>query len=142
MLSQFSYPIISTEKFVQTVAFYEDHFGYVSAFEMEGFVILRRQDWPDMYLSVIDSTHDAIPAEYQRPVAGMILNMPVEDVMSAHQEAYWEGLNVVSEPKPALCGRKHFFIEDPNGVLVDVAENVDLKTLMSTDDFEALCIAA
>lgn len=142
MLSQFSYPIVSTDKFVETVAFYEDHFGYVSAFEMDGFVILQRQDWDDMYLAVIESAHTALPEQYRRPVKGMILNMPVHDVAGAHQEAYWEGLDIVSEPAPALCGRKHFFLEDPNGVLVDVAENVDIKTLMSQDDFEALCHVA
>ncbi len=140
MLSQFSYPIISTDKFVQTVAFYEDHFGYASAFEMDGFVILQRENWPEMYLAVIDSTHKAIPAQYQRPVKGMILNMPVCDVDNAYQEAYWEGLDIVTEPKPALCGRKHFFLEDPNGTLLDVAENIDVQTIVNKDEKE-FCFA-
>lgn len=54
--------------------------------------------------------------------------------MASHQEAYWEGLEVVCEPRDALCGRKHFFIEDPNGILVDVAENVPLSELMNDDE--------
>lgn len=47
MLSQFMYPIICSEKFSQTVAFYEDHFDYHVAMEMEGFVIMQRADWND-----------------------------------------------------------------------------------------------
>lgn len=142
MFSQFSYPIICTEKYAETVGFYEDHFEYSLAMEMNGFAILKRANWPDMFLAVMDSTHPAIPEHYRRPVHGMILNMPVASVDNAHQEAYWEGLKIVSEPAPALCGRKHFFIEDPNGLLIDVAENLPLESVMGADEFEALCMVA
>lgn len=142
MLSQFMYPIICTEKFSQTVAFYEDHFGYYVAMEMNGFVILQRENWSDMYLAIMDKSHPAIPEQYRRSVSGMILSMPVRDVMAAHQEAYWEGLNVISEPEKALCGRKHFFVEDPNGILIDVAENVPLEGLMDDDQIKEVCLAA
>ena len=143
MLSHFSYPIVCTEKFVQTVAFYEDYFGYSPAFEMEGFVILKREDWDEMYLAVIDSTHEAIPEQYQRAVSGMILNMPVKDVGAAYQELYWEGLNIVSEPEAVLCGRKHFFVEDPNGILIDIAENVAIETVIdNSEQMKDLCYVA
>lgn len=142
MLSQFSYPIVCTEKFVQAVAFYEDHFGYSPAFEMDGFVILKRQDRDDAYLAIIDSNHGVIPEHYRRSVKGMILNFPVENVNSTFQEFYWEGLNIVSEPESALCGRKHFFVEDPNGILIDVAENVSIESLISNAEMQNLCVVA
>ena len=142
MLSQFSYPIVCTEKFEQTVAFYEDHFGYAPAFEMDGFVILKRKDWSDMYLAIIDSSHKAIPEAYRRSVNGMILNMPVANVDAAYQEVYWEGLNIISEPEVAICGRNHFFVEDPNGILIDVAENLDIDELPSGEKLKELCHVA
>ena len=142
MLSQFSYPIICTENFKQTVAFYEDHFDFVSAFELDGFVILQRQNWPDMYLAIIDSHNKAIPEAYQRPTSGMILNFPVDDAKSTYDRLYWEGLNLVTEPQNALCGRKHFFVEDPSGILIDVAENIDLASVMDQETMEKLFLVA
>jgi len=133
MLSQFSYPIVCSDCFKKSVAFYEDHFDFVSAFEMDGFVILKREGWENVYLAIIDSEHDALPEHYKRPTQGLILNYPVENVIAFYDDAYHEGLNLISEPKDTLCGRKHFFIEDPSGLLIDVAENIDLSALVSIE---------
>jgi catechol 2,3-dioxygenase-like lactoylglutathione lyase family enzyme len=129
MLSQYSYPIICAENFVKTVNFYEDHFEFVPAFEMIGFAILERKNWPGMYLGVIDSKHTSLPEQYRNKASGMILNYPVYSVDKTFHELYWEGINIVSDPEDALCGRKHFFVEDPNGILIDVAENIDAEAL-------------
>ena len=141
MLSEFSYPIICTEKFVQTVAFYEDHFGYVSAFELDGFVILQREDWPNMYLAVIDSNHSALPEEYRQPSKGMILNMPIRNAAETFDDVYYDGLDILSPPRDAMCGRKHFFVSDPNGILLDLAENVDLDVLNAAGQTTSRCEA-
>ena len=140
MLSKFSYPIICTGDFVHTVAFYEDYFEYVPVLEMENFVILQRKEWSDMYLAIIDSNHQAIPARYRKPVRGMILSFPVHSAQKAFLELYMEGLNVLSEPEPALCGRSHFFVEDPNGILIDVAEEIDIEGLTDPEVIKELCI--
>ena len=134
MLSEFSYPIICSEKFAETVAFYEDHFGYMPAFEIEGFVILKRQGKSDMFLAVMDAQNPEIPEGYRSSASGLILNFPVDDVNEAFQKLYWDGLAAVSDPKTALCGRKHFFVRDPNGILIDVAENIDLESLVGSSD--------
>jgi catechol 2,3-dioxygenase-like lactoylglutathione lyase family enzyme len=147
MLSEFSYPIICTKKFKQTVNFYEDYFNYAPELEMPCFVVLKRQDWDNCYLAVIDANHHAIPEPYRRPVSGMLLNYPVKDVEKAYDRFYLEGLNVVSEPITSLCSKKHFFIEDPNGILIDIGENVkplydrtDLKQI-EEKSFEEFCTA-
>lgn len=142
MFSKFSYPIICTEKFGKTVAFYEDYFDFAPAFEMDGFVILKRQGWEDMYLAVIDSHHEVLPEAYKRPVQGMILNFPVADAQAAYEQSYIDGLSVLGEPKDVLCGRKHFFVEDPNGILIDVAEEIDLQALISEDNIDSFRVLA
>lgn len=127
MFSEYSYPIICTDNFVGTINFYEDHFNYLPVYEGEGFAVLRRNDRPSVYLAVLKASHAMIPETFRRPVSGMILSYPVNDVDKAYEEFYWEGLTIVSEPANSVCGRRHFFIEDPNGMLVDVAENIQLE---------------
>lgn len=141
MLSQYSYPIICSENFEKTVAFYEDHFDFVPKLEMKGFAILKRENWDNIYLSVIDSNHAAIPEEHKRPVQGLLLNYPVENVVKFYDYAYHEGLTLLSEPKDAACGRKHFYIEDPNGVLIDIAQNIDLQKFIEEQNCDDIYIA-
>ena len=142
MLSQFSYPMICSENFEQTVAFYEDHFDFLPALEMEGFAILSREEWTNMYLAVIDAKHPIIPEKYRKPVAGVILNFPVKDVKAMYERLYDDGLELMSEPKDVKCGRKHFFVEDPNGILIDVAEEIDMSDVMSPEELKDLCFVA
>jgi len=141
MLSQFSYPIVCSDSFEKTVAFYEDHFDFIPEFEVAGFVILKRQDWENSYLAVIDSQHDALPDVYKRPAQGVLLNYPVKNVLKFYDYAYHEGLSLVSEPKDVLCGRKHFFIEDPNGILIDVSEPIEISTLVGVDPCQEIFVA-
>lgn len=139
MLSQFSYPIICTDKYVQTVNFYEDHFDFAPEFELKDFVILKRKDYDDCYIAIISSDNETIPKQYRKAVSGMILNYPVRDVRASYQQLYWEGLNIVSEPADAPCLRKHFFVEDPNGILIDIAEDIKSTNLGIIDEIKELC---
>ena len=142
MFSQFSYPIICSDKFEETVAFYEDHFGYAPAKELNGFIVMQRSDYEDAYLAIMNCKHGAIPKEYRKPTSGMILSYPVADVKATYQEMYWEGLSILSEPEDALCGRKHFFVEDPNGILVNVAQEIEIESAMSPEVMSELCLSA
>lgn len=143
MLAQFYYPIICTDHYVKTVNFYEDHFDFAPDFELSGFIIMKHRTEEHMYLAIIDKNHNAIPKQYKKPVSGMILNYPVKDVRAAYQQYYWEGLNIISEPESASCARRHFFIEDPNGILIDIAEHApNGKKGNVKDQITALCGAA
>lgn len=136
MFSEFSYPIICTKNFVKTVNFYEDYFDFEIAMEMDTFTILKRKSMKDTYLAIIDSAHETIPVQYRQPTKNMILSFPVPDVEAMYKAIYLEGLDIVSEPHDAICGRKHFFVEDPNGILVDVAQNIPLESLMKKEEME------
>jgi len=140
MLSQYSYPIICSDNFAQTIAFYEDHLDFIPEVEMKGFAILKRDNYDATYISIIDAKHDVLPKEYKRPVQGMILNYPVDNVIEFYDHAYHEGLKLLSEPKDASCGRKHFYIEDPNGILIDVAQNIELSCIVGTEEINDLFV--
>jgi|GEM_PF-397233 len=130
MLSNFSYPIICTDDYVQTVNFYEDHFDFTPEFELPQFSILKRQGCNNSFIAIVDKNHSSIPGPYRAQTKGMILHLPVSSVDSAYQQFYWEGLNIVSEPAVAPnIGVKHFYVEDPNGTLLCVAEAIDYGNL-------------
>lgn len=140
MFSEYSYPMICAKNFTKTVNFYEDYFEFEPTFEMAGFTVLKRRGQSNMYLAIIDAQHDVIPKKYRTSTKGLILNFPVDDSKTAYERLYLEGLTMISEPSDALCGRKHFFVEDPNGVLIDVAENIPLEKLIHGEKMEDLFV--
>lgn len=130
MLSNFSYPIICADDYARTVNFYEDHFDFRPEFELPLFSILKRQGCDNSYIAIVDKNHDCIPKQYQAQTKGMILHLPVYNVDSAYQQFYWEGLSIITEPSVVPnIGMRHFYVEDPNGILIFVAEAVDYKSL-------------
>jgi uncharacterized glyoxalase superfamily protein PhnB len=70
---------------------------------------------------LLDHHHPRVPAAYQRPVQGLLLNLEVSDV-----DAEWERLVVGAglTPEPELrsgdFGQRYFIVADPSGVLIDV----------------------
>lgn len=133
MLSKYTYPIICTSKMAQTVAFYEDHFGFEPAVEMSCFVMMRHPQKHDMCFAFLDADHPFVPATYKDGVKGLILNLPVENVDLAYKQLYWDGAEIMMEPKFERCGRKHFMVTDPNGVLIDVMEDAKAALSLSLD---------
>ena len=117
------YPIICTNRLVETVNFYEDHFDFIPEIQMDEYVLLKHSVYEDRYLAFLDVTCPILPKEAQKVSSGIIINFPVKNVDAAYQQAYWEGLDIVEEPKAAKCGRKHFLIRDPNGIYLDVMQN-------------------
>lgn len=143
MFSQFYYPIICAKNYAKTVNFYEDHFDFRPEFEKPGFTVMRHIENETMFLAIIDTQHEAIPDQYKKPISGMILNYPVKDIRASYQQYYWEGLNIVTEPELASCEKEHFFVEDPNGILIDVCEPVEMGIKIGDNNtLENVCVSA
>ena len=124
-MSRHYYPIILTDNFRDTVNYYEDYFDCVPELEMDCFAVLKHNSDNGIRIGVMKADHKAVPEQYRRNVQGLILNFPVEDVIKAYDHFYFEGLDIEGEPGLAPCGRRHFMIRDPNGVLIDVMEDYD-----------------
>lgn len=118
------HPTIVSDKMVSTVNFYEDYFGFVPVVEKDGFTLLCNPEKQAEQIEIFDSNHRCIKGV--RPVQGLILNIPVEDVQKIYDLLYMEGLDLYKELGTDIHGRRHFVVYDPNGVLVNVHEAVDV----------------
>lgn len=128
MLSNFTYPVLCTKKYAQTVNYFEDHFDYAPEFELPNFSILKRKGHDNNYIAIIDDNHEQIPEEFRGSTKGVILTYPVDNINTTYQQLYWEGLNILSEPVEAICKEtKHFYVVDPNGILIDIVENPKIR---------------
>ncbi len=116
------YSTLVSDKLVSTVNFYEDYFGFIPVIERDGYVMLKNKD---NLIAVFDARHECVP-DHMKPVQGVIVNVPHENVQEFYDRLYMEGLEIYKEPCIDINGKKHFVVYDPNGVLVNVHEPMDI----------------
>jgi len=96
-------------------AFYREWFGFETTFEADWYVSLKSGEWE---LAILDPAHETVPVGFGRPVSGMLLNLEVTDVDAEYERL--TGLRVVLPLRSEAFGQRHFIVEGPDGVLVDV----------------------
>ena len=62
----------------------------------------------------------------------MILNFEVEDVDAVHAEFQAAGIEMVKDIRSEDFGQRHFIVQDPNGVLIDI-----ITPIPPSDEFAA-----
>ncbi|HEX6352297.1 VOC family protein [Actinophytocola sp.] len=116
------YPVICTDRVTETSDFYVRLLGFEVVFTTDWYVSLRRGDHE---LAVLDASHPTIPEGYRTPVAGLLLNIEVDDVDAEYRRLVaGEGLSPVLELRDEPFGQRHFIVADPAGVLVDVITEI------------------
>ncbi|RSN26125.1 glyoxalase/bleomycin resistance/extradiol dioxygenase family protein [Amycolatopsis sp. WAC 01416] len=116
------YPVLMTEKIAETRDFYCGYFGFELTFEADWYVSLKRCEWE---LAILAPGHDTIPAGAGKPVQGLLLNFEVEDVDAEHRRLVVDaGLPEALSLRSEEFGQRHFIVADPNGVLIDVIQEI------------------
>ena len=125
------YPVLMCENLEATADFFIEYFQFRETF---------RSDW---YISLIDeksrselafilSNHDTIPAMYQNRARGLIVNLEVDNVDILYQQMLTKKIPMVLPIRSEEFGQRHFIIEAPGSILVDV-----IQVIPPSEDFAA-----
>ncbi|MBH5318285.1 VOC family protein [Paenibacillus sp. GSMTC-2017] len=116
------YPVIMTEKLVESAAFYQIHFGFVTVFESDWYISLKLVQGDMTYeLALLDPSHETIPAGYGEPTRGLLFNFEIDNVDDAYEKMIVKGkLPLLREIRDEDFGQRHFITCDPNGILIDI----------------------
>lgn len=123
-------PEIYTEKFEESVRFYRECLGFKPKQgdgefqDMEGFAVLVHRDNPayELYICVPNSPGvDKIfwPAFHGQ---GLIFQMIVDDVDAVYKTVKEHGGRIVLDMIEDPGNGRHFAVEDPNKIIIDVAQ--------------------
>lgn len=119
------YPVFITDLVDEASAFYVENFGFQVTFEADWYVSLRRSGPPASEIAFVDSTHPTVPEAYRRTVAGLLINIEVDDVDAQWQRLVVDGgLTPVLDIRSEEFGQRHFIVPDPAGVLVDIITEI------------------
>lgn len=117
-----SFPIICTDAFAKTVAFYEDMFDFVPAYETDTFVHLVHREFPNVALGIIDIMKSDLPDQVKNGNSqGVILAFMTSRFEETYNELYYEGVEVLKKPYDVDLGYRSFLVANPyNKVVIDV----------------------
>ncbi|TVR71590.1 MAG: glyoxalase/bleomycin resistance/extradiol dioxygenase family protein [Sphaerobacteraceae bacterium] len=123
-LSSF-YPVICTDRVHDLRDFYTTYFAFEVIFDAGWYVSLRRPGDPAFELGLLSQDHETIPERFRHGVSGLLLNFEVEDVDAEYERLVGQhGLSPVAPLRSEEFGQRHFILEDPAGVLIDVITEI------------------
>jgi len=119
------YHVLMTDRVADTARFYEDHFRFTRLFDSDWYIHLQSTEDASVNLAVLDRSHATVP-ESQRgqQVSGLLLNFEVADVDAEYGRAVAQGLTVLLAIRDEDFGQRHFIVQDPNGVMIDVIQPI------------------
>lgn len=119
-----SYPVVMTEDPAGAGAFFARHFGFATTFAADWYVSLKHPDPPHPELAFLHPGHATIPAGRGAAARGILLNLEVADARAAWERLGDAGIPVLLPLRDEPFGQRHFILDGPAGVLVDVIENI------------------
>ncbi len=114
---------VITEKLAESKAFYTDVLGFGITFENEFYILMHTSDH-QAEISFLLPNHPTQQPLFHKPFSGegMYLTIEVEDVDALYQDIKSKGVVIKIDIRYEPWGDRHFAIEDPNGVKIDLVK--------------------
>lgn len=119
-----SFPVFIVNDLAVAKSFYAEHFGFDVVFSNAWYLHLASTSGVQIGFLLPDQPTQ--PLIFQQPYngRGVIFSLEVDDAGSAFSTAKSKSLNIVLELRSEDWGQRHFCIEDPNGVHLDIVQAI------------------
>lgn len=114
------YPVLLSSDVAQAAEFYIRHFRFQPLYQADWYVHLQSVEDPAVNLGLVAKDHESIPLVGRGLTGAMLLNFEVEDVDAQHERLRAEGVRIALGLRDEVFGQRHFIVEAPDGVLIDV----------------------
>ena len=120
-----SFPVFTVKDLDAAKSFYTDNFGFDIVFSGDWYIHLVSKSGIQVGFLLPDQPTQ--PSIFQKPYVGegVIFSLEVEDADAAFSVAKSKKLNIVLELRSEEWGQRHFCIQDPNGVYLDIVQSFE-----------------
>lgn len=117
------YPVFMCNDIEKEAQFFMEQFDFEEVFSSDWYISLK--DKNGFELAVIDSQHDTIPNQHRKSCEGFILNIEVDNVDALYSKIKNnKQIPLILDIKNEDYGQRHFMIETPSKILIDVIEMI------------------
>jgi uncharacterized glyoxalase superfamily protein PhnB len=126
-----SFPVFIVKDLTAAKSFYTQHLDFEVVFSNEWYLHVASRSGIQVGFMLPDQPSQ--PEIFQQPFdgTGVIFSMEVDDADSAFSMAKSKALNIVLELRSEEWGQRHFCIKDPNGIYLDIIQNIE-----PTEDYQ------
>ena len=121
------FPDICSDDLARSRDFYRDLLGFEVVFENSWYVQLHHAKQPAAQIAFVRRDHDSVPNAWQARPQGVLVTVELDDVHACHARARALGIEPVYALVSEVWGQRHFMVEDPNGLLVDVVQLIPIE---------------
>ncbi|EHN12689.1 Glyoxalase family protein [Patulibacter medicamentivorans] len=114
-------PTLLSRDVAATRDFYVTRFGFRAEVDIGWFVSLRH-DAEAYELCLVAADHPSTPERFRRPSEGVIIGFLVADASAEEARLRAAGTEIVEPLRDEPWGQRHFYVADPDGVLIDVVQ--------------------
>lgn len=114
---------VITTRLAESKAFYTEKLGFGVTFENDFYLLLHTSN-RQAAISFLLPDHPSQQAFFHKAFQGqgMYLTIEVEDVDRLYRELKEKGVEIKIELRDEPWGDRHFAIEDPNGIGIDLVK--------------------
>jgi catechol 2,3-dioxygenase-like lactoylglutathione lyase family enzyme len=114
---------VLTTKLAESKAFYTSNLGFGITFENEFYLLLHTPNH-EAEISFLLPNHPSQQPFFHKPFLGqgMYLTIEVNDVDSIYNDLKKKGVPIKIDIRNEPWGDRHFAIEDPNGIGIDIVK--------------------
>lgn len=122
---QSSFPVFTVKDLGAAKSFYTENLGFDVVFSNEWYVHLASKSGVQVGFMLPEQPTQ--PPIFQKPYygEGVIFSLEVDDADAAFAVAKSKSLNIVLELRSEDWGQRHFCIQDPNGVHLDIVQAIE-----------------
>lgn len=114
---------IVTTKLAESKAFYANYLGFGVTFENEFYLLMHTPN-KEAEISFLLPNHPSQQPLFHKPFQGqgMYLTIEVDDVEKIYNDLKEKGVSIKIDIRDEPWGDRHFAIEDPNGIGIDIVK--------------------
>jgi len=118
------YPVLATADVPHAQRFYQELFGFSPRYVSDWYVHLSHPSHEWVALALVAATHETVPVTGRVPARGVLVNFEVADASSEFERFTSAGVCILAPLKDEAFGQRHFIIQGPDGVMIDIIEPI------------------
>lgn len=120
-----SFPVFTVKDFHAATSFYTENLGFEVVFSGDWYIHLVSKS--GVQVGFLLPGQPTQPPIFHKPYSGegVIFSLEVEDADAAYAAAKSKALKIVLELKSEDWGQRHFCIQDPNGIYLDIVQSFE-----------------
>ena len=120
-----SFTVFTVKDLDEAKSFYTENFGFDVVFSGDWYIHLVSKSGIQVGFLLPDQPSQ--PPIFQKPYLGdgVIFSLEVKDADTAYAAAKLKSLNIVLELRSEDWGQRHFCIQDPNGIYLDIVQSFE-----------------